>query len=164
MATQTATAPKSTNKPSVRKSTEKIKEYNFAWEGKDRSGKNLKGEIRAGGANVVQATLRRQGIIVVKVTKKRMKSGGKVNDKDITLFTRQLATMMRSGVPLLQAFEIVAKGTDNPAVAKLFTRLSKTLKQVLHFRTLSESTRCTSTIYFATSWALVKPQVFLMIS
>jgi type IV pilus assembly protein PilC len=125
MATQTATAPKSTNKPSVRKSTEKIKEYNFAWEGKDRSGKNLKGEIRAGGANVVQATLRRQGIIVVKVTKKRMKSGGKVNDKDITLFTRQLATMMRSGVPLLQAFEIVAKGTDNPAVAKLFTEIKQ---------------------------------------
>jgi type IV pilus assembly protein PilC len=125
MATQTATAPKSTSKPSVRKPTEKIKEYNFAWEGKDRSGKNLKGEIRAGGANVVQATLRRQGIIVVKVTKKRMKSGGKVNDKDITLFTRQLATMMRSGVPLLQAFEIVAKGTDNPAVAKLFTEIKQ---------------------------------------
>jgi type IV pilus assembly protein PilC len=125
MATQTATAPKSTSKPSVRKPTEKIKEYNFAWEGKDRSGKNLKGEIRAGGANVVQATLRRQGIIVLKVTKKRMKSGGKVNDKDITLFTRQLATMMRSGVPLLQAFEIVAKGTDNPAVAKLFTEIKQ---------------------------------------
>jgi type IV pilus assembly protein PilC len=125
MATQTATAPKSTSKPSVRKPTAKIKEYNFAWEGKDRAGKNLKGEIRAGGANVVQATLRRQGIIVVKVTKKRMKSGGKVNDKDITLFTRQLATMMRSGVPLLQAFEIVAKGTDNPAVAKLFTEIKQ---------------------------------------
>jgi type IV pilus assembly protein PilC len=125
MATQTATAPKSASKPSVRKSTEKIKEYNFAWEGKDRTGKNIKGEIRAGGANVVQATLRRQGIIVLKVTKKRMKSGGKVTDKDITLFTRQLATMMRSGVPLLQAFEIVCKGTDNPAVAKLFSEIKQ---------------------------------------
>jgi type IV pilus assembly protein PilC len=125
MAIQTATAPKSSSKPSVRKPTEKIKEYNFAWEGKDRSGKTIKGEIRAGGANVVQATLRRQGILVVKVTKKRMKSGGKVSDKDITLFTRQLATMMRSGVPLLQAFEIVAKGTDNPAVAKLFTDIKQ---------------------------------------
>jgi type IV pilus assembly protein PilC len=125
MATQTATAPKSASKPSVRKSTEKIKEYNFAWEGKDRTGKTIKGEIRAGGANVVQATLRRQGIIVLKVTKKRMKSGGKVNDKDITLFTRQLATMMRSGVPLLQAFEIVCKGTDNPAVAKLFSEIKQ---------------------------------------
>jgi type IV pilus assembly protein PilC len=125
MAIQTATAPKSSSKPSVRKSTEKIKEYNFAWEGKDRTGKTIKGEIRAGGANVVQATLRRQGIIVLKVTKKRMKGGGKVNDKDITLFTRQLATMMRSGVPLLQAFDIVAKGTDNPAVAKLFTEIKQ---------------------------------------
>jgi type IV pilus assembly protein PilC len=125
MATQTATAPKSSGKPSIRKPQEKIKEYNFAWEGKDRSGKTIKGEIRAGGANVVQATLRRQGIIVLKVTKKRMKSGGKVNDKDITLFTRQLATMMRSGVPLLQAFDIVAKGTDNPAVAKLFTDIKQ---------------------------------------
>ncbi len=125
MAIQTATAPKSSSKPSVRKPTEKIKEYNFAWEGKDRSGKTIKGEIRAGGANVVQATLRRQGILVVKVTKKRMKSGGKVTDKDITLFTRQLATMMRSGVPLLQAFEIVAKGSDNPAVAKLFTDIKQ---------------------------------------
>jgi type IV pilus assembly protein PilC len=125
MATQTATAPKTTNKPSVRKPVQKIKEYNFAWEGKDRTGKTLKGEIRAGGANVVQATLRRQGISVIKVTKKRMKSGGKVTDKDITLFTRQLATMMRSGVPLLQAFEIVAKGTDNAAVAKLFTEIKQ---------------------------------------
>jgi type IV pilus assembly protein PilC len=125
MAIQTATAPKSGSKPSARKPAEKIKEYNFAWEGKDRSGKTIKGEIRAGGANVVQATLRRQGIIVLKVTKKRMKSGGKVNDKDITLFTRQLATMMRSGVPLLQAFEIVCKGTDNPAVAKLFSEIKQ---------------------------------------
>jgi type IV pilus assembly protein PilC len=125
MATQTATAPKTSNKLPARKSVEKIKEFNFAWEGKDRSGKTLKGEIRAGGANVVQATLRRQGIIVLKVTKKRMKSGGKVNDKDITLFTRQLATMMRSGVPLLQAFDIVCKGTDNPAVAKLFSDIKQ---------------------------------------
>jgi type IV pilus assembly protein PilC len=54
-----------------------------------------------------------------------MKAGGKVTDKDITLFTRQLATMMRSGVPLLQAFDIVAKGTDNPAVAKLFTEIKQ---------------------------------------
>jgi type IV pilus assembly protein PilC len=126
MSTQTATAPKTTSKVAVvRKPVVKVKEFNFAWEGKDRTGKTLKGEIRAGGANVVQATLRRQGISVVKVTKKRMKAGGKVTDKDITLFTRQLATMMRSGVPLLQAFDIVAKGTDNPAVAKLFTEIKQ---------------------------------------
>jgi type IV pilus assembly protein PilC len=121
MSTQTATAPK----PIVKKAPVKVKEFNFAWEGKDRSGKIIKGEIRAGGANVVQSTLRRQGILVTKVTKKRMKSSGKVTDKDITLFTRQLATMMRAGVPLLQAFEIVAKGTDNGAVAKLFTDIKQ---------------------------------------
>jgi type IV pilus assembly protein PilC len=125
MSTQTATAPKSTPKPILKKAPVKVKEFNFAWEGKDRSGKIIKGEIRAGGANVVQSTLRRQGILVTKVTKKRMKSTGKVNDKDITLFTRQLATMMRAGVPLLQAFEIVAKGTDNGAVAKLFTDIKQ---------------------------------------
>ncbi len=62
----------------------------------------------------------RQGITPVKVTKRRAKRGKKVTDKDITLFTRQLATMMKSGVPLLQAFDIVAKGTDNGSVSKLF--------------------------------------------
>ncbi len=121
MATQAVNSSSTGAKPSVKKAVAKVKEYNFAWEGKDRTGKLIKGEMRAGGANVVQSTLRRQGVSVLKVTKKRMKGGGKVKDKDITLFTRQLSTMMRAGVPLLQAFEIVAKGTDNAAVAKLFT-------------------------------------------
>jgi type IV pilus assembly protein PilC len=124
MATQTAPTA-STSKPSVKKSTAKVKEFTFAFEAKDRAGKTIKGEMRAGGANVVQSTLRRQGLSVTKVTKKRMKSSGKVNDKDITLFTRQLATMMRAGVPLLQAFDIVSKGTDNAAVAKLFTEIKQ---------------------------------------
>jgi type IV pilus assembly protein PilC len=125
MATPSAAAPKGGVKPTLKKPVIKVKEFNFAWEGKDRSGKVLKGEMRAGGANVVQSTLRRQGIVVTKTTKKRMKTSGKVNDKDITLFTRQLATMMRAGVPLLQAFDIVAKGTDNGAVAKLFTDIKQ---------------------------------------
>lgn len=98
-----------------------VKEATFRWEGLDRSGKTIRGEMRAGGEAVVSTTLRRQGIKVTKVRKERYKRGGKVNDKDITLFTRQLATMMKAGVPLLQAFDIVAKGTDNAAVAKLFT-------------------------------------------
>jgi type IV pilus assembly protein PilC len=124
MATQAAPIA-SASKPSVKKPTAKVKEFTFAFEAKDRAGKTIKGEMRAGGANVVQSTLRRQGLAVTKVTKKRMKSSGKVNDKDITLFTRQLATMMRAGVPLLQAFDIVAKGTDNAAVAKLFTEIKQ---------------------------------------
>jgi len=97
----------------------KPKEFVFNWEGKDRSGKTLRGEIRAPGQNVVQATLRRQGILVQKIRKQRMRGGGKVTDKDITLFTRQMATMMKAGVPLLQSFDIVGKGASNPAVTKL---------------------------------------------
>lgn len=100
-----------------------VKEYTFAWEGRDRAGKIIKGETRASGPNVVNTTLRRQGINVLSIKKKRMKRGKKIVEKDITMFTRQLATMMRSGVPLLQAFEIVAKGTANPSVAKLFTEI-----------------------------------------
>lgn len=95
----------------------KVKEFNFLWEGKDRTGKTIKGEMRAAGAVVVTSTLRKQGIRVVKITK--AKTGGKITDKDITLFTRQLATMMKSGVPLLQAFDIVGKGHSNRAVGKL---------------------------------------------
>jgi len=98
-----------------------VKEYTYLWEGRDRSGKTVRGEMRAGGPTVVTSTLRRQGIAVVKVRKQSYRRGRKIADKDITLFTRQLATMMRAGVPLLQAFDIVAKGTDNQSVAKLFT-------------------------------------------
>jgi type IV pilus assembly protein PilC len=75
--------------------------------------------MRAGGEALVQATLRRQGVLVTKVKKQSFKRGGKITEKDITLFTRQLATMMKAGVPLLQAFDIVGKGAANQAVAKL---------------------------------------------
>ncbi|OGA37909.1 MAG: type II secretion system protein F [Betaproteobacteria bacterium RIFCSPLOWO2_12_FULL_68_19] len=95
------------------------KDATYLWEGKDKGGKLVRGEMRAGGESVVNATLRRQGILVTKVKKQRLGGGGRVSDKDITLFTRQLATMMKAGVPLLQSFDIVAKGASNPAVAKL---------------------------------------------
>ncbi|MEQ1881157.1 MAG: type II secretion system F family protein [Burkholderiales bacterium] len=98
---------------------EKIKEYTYSWQGKDRSGKSVKGEMRAGGENVVLSALRRQGIKDLKVKRQKIGMGGKVTDKDITLFTRQLATMMKSGVPLLQSFDIVGKGHSNPAVSRL---------------------------------------------
>jgi type IV pilus assembly protein PilC len=101
----------------------KGRDATFAWEGKDKAGKVIRGEMRATGEAVVNATLRRQGILVVKVRKQRARRGGKVTDKDITLFTRQLATMMKAGVPLLQSFEIVSKGASNPAVAKLLTEI-----------------------------------------
>ncbi len=98
---------------------QEIKEFNYSWEGRDKQGKLVKGDMRATGESVVRSTLRRQGIQVVKVKRVRSGSGGKITDKDITLFTRQLATMMKAGVPLLQAFDIVGKGHANPAVAKL---------------------------------------------
>ena len=74
--------------------------YNFVWEGRDRTGKMIKGEVKAGGEAVVTATLRRQGINVVKVKRQRLGSGKKVSEKDVTFFTRQLATMLKAGVPL----------------------------------------------------------------
>lgn len=96
-----------------------VKESAFLWEGRNKDGKTVRGELRAASESVVQTTLRRQGITNTKVKKVRFKSGGKVTDKDIALFTRQLATMMKSGVPLLQAFDIVGRGHSNPAVGKL---------------------------------------------
>jgi len=96
-----------------------IKEFVFEWEGKDRNGKVVRGEVRAGGENQVLATLRRQGVFPTKVKKRRMSSGKKIKPKDIAIFTRQLATMMKAGVPLLQAFDIVGRGNPNPGVTKL---------------------------------------------
>lgn len=96
------------------------KQNTYVWEGKDKKGKIIKGEMRANGESFVKASLRRQGINATKVKKQSaFKNKGKVSDKDVALFTRQLATMMKSGVPLLQAFDIVGKGHSNPAVSKL---------------------------------------------
>lgn len=96
------------------------KEITYLWEGKDKKGKVVKGEMKATSEAFVNSSLRRQGITVTKLKKQSgFASKGKVSEKDITLFTRQLATMMKSGVPLLQSFDIVGKGHSNPAVAKL---------------------------------------------
>jgi type IV pilus assembly protein PilC len=95
------------------------KEAMFEWQGKDRNGKIVRGEMRAMGENQVQASLRRQGILPTKIKKRRMSGGKKITTKDLSIFTRQLATMMKAGVPLLQAFDIVGKGNANPSVAKL---------------------------------------------
>ncbi len=97
----------------------KVKEFTFQWEGKDRAGKIIKGEMRAGGESVVKNTLRRQGINVLRIKKQRFRTGRRITEQDITLFTRQLATMMKSGVPLLTSFDIVAKGHGNPSATKL---------------------------------------------
>jgi type IV pilus assembly protein PilC len=79
--------------------------------------------MKATGEAQVNATLRRQGIRVDEIKKQKLGGGGSISDKDITLFTRQLATMMKSGVPLLQAFDIVGKGHSNAAVARLLMEI-----------------------------------------
>jgi len=95
------------------------KESIFEWQGKDRSGKQVRGESRAGGENQVLAVLRRQGITSIKIKKRRMSAGRAIKPKDMAIFTRQLATMMKAGVPLLQAFDIVGRGNPNPSVTRL---------------------------------------------
>jgi type IV pilus assembly protein PilC len=91
----------------------------FVWEGKNKEGKQVRGEMRAMTETVVQNNLRRQGIRVSKITPQRFKRGKSITEKDLSLFTRQLATMMRAGVPLLQAFDIVGRSHSNPSVGRL---------------------------------------------
>jgi type IV pilus assembly protein PilC len=97
----------------------KIKDFVFEWEGRDRNGKAVRGEMRAGGEAMVSASLRRQGIMITKVRKRRNSGGGSIKQKDIAIFTRQLATMLKAGVPLLQSFDIVSRGSSNPRLTRL---------------------------------------------
>jgi type IV pilus assembly protein PilC len=100
-----------------------IKQSVFTWEGTDRRGKKIKGESRASNPSMVKADLRRQGISPLKVRKKSQllsaSKNKKILPKDIAVFTRQLATMMSAGVPLVQSFEIIGRGHENPAMQQL---------------------------------------------
>lgn len=94
----------------------------FAWEGTDRKGVRVKGELSGQNSALVKAQLRKQGINPTKVRKKStslLSAGKKIKPGDIALFTRQMATMMKAGVPLLQSFDIIAEGFDNPNMRKL---------------------------------------------
>ena len=95
------------------------REMLFDWEGKDKNGKLVRGEMRAGGEAMLNASLRRQGILVTKVKKRRVSGGRAIKQKDIAIFTRQLSTMMRAGVPLIQSFDIVARGSANPRMTRM---------------------------------------------
>lgn len=99
----------------------------FVWEGKDKQGKKTRGEISSVNPALAKAELRRQGISTTKLKKKAKGSsfsiGGGIKPLDIALFTRQMATMMRAGVPLVQAFEIVADGSDKPKVSALIREI-----------------------------------------
>ncbi len=98
----------------------------FTYEGVDRQGKKIKGEASGKGVALVRAELRKQGINAKKVVKKReINLGGKkkIKPMDIAIFTRQMATMMKAGVPLVQAFEIVADGLDNPSMKDVVLKI-----------------------------------------
>ena len=96
-----------------------VKEYIFVWEGFDRNNRQVRGEVRAASETVVTTNLRRQGIRVTRVKKQSFRGGRRVGEKEVTFFTRQLATMLRAGVPLLQAFDIVARGHSNARFSRL---------------------------------------------
>ncbi len=115
-----ATAAVSVNK--------KSKDVLFQWEGKDKTGKIHKGELRASGEAAVSASLRRQGIMVTTVKRRKVSGGKAVKPKDISIFTRQLSTMMKAGVPLVQSFDIVGKGSTNPRLTKLLNDIRSDLE------------------------------------
>jgi type IV pilus assembly protein PilC len=96
-----------------------VRESNFHWEGRDKNGRVVKGDMRAGGESVVAASLRRRGIMATKIKKQSFSRGRKITEKDLALFSRQLSTMLKAGVPLMQAFDIVGKGHANPSMARL---------------------------------------------
>ena len=94
-------------------------EQTYHWQGLDRLQRTTSGEIRADSAPAAKLQLRRQGIQVTSLKKKQLPRSRKISEKDLCMFTRQLATMMKAGVPLLQSFDIVARGHSNPAVTRL---------------------------------------------
>ncbi len=100
----------------------------YTWEGVDKQGKKVKGEMEAASVALVNTSLRRQGINPLKVGKRRgslFQMKKKIKPKDIALFTRQLSTMLISGIPIAQAFDIVGKGHENPSVQKLVSSIKQ---------------------------------------
>ena len=101
----------------------KVKEQTFLWEGVDRTNKPMRGELRAVSETVATTNLRRQGIRVLKIKRQSYRGGSSIKDRDMTFFTRQLATMLRAGVPLLQSFDIIARGHSNARFSRLMLDL-----------------------------------------
>ena len=96
-----------------------VKTFIYNWEGVDKNNRTMRGDMRAASETVVTSTLRRQGIRVTRVKKLSLRGGGHIKDRDITFFTRQLSTMMKAGVPLLQSFDIVARGHSNARFSRI---------------------------------------------
>src|SRR5688572_17730393 len=97
------------------------KDIQFSWEGTDKKGNKLRGRSLAANEQSLRADLRRQGVAPTRIKKQggAFKKGGKVTPEDIAIFSRQLATMLAAGIPLVQAFEIVGNGHDKPSMQKL---------------------------------------------
>jgi len=117
-------ATQSKAKAAAPKKSSGSKAHIFLWQGIDRKGNKTKGEIAGTSLALAKAELRRQGITAQKIKRKPKPlfgdgSSKKITTLDITIFTRQLATMMKAGVPLIQSFDIVADGLENPSMAKL---------------------------------------------
>ncbi|MBT2989868.1 MAG: type II secretion system F family protein [Candidatus Thiodiazotropha sp. (ex Ctena orbiculata)] len=127
-----------------------VKSHLYTWEGTDKKGSRISGESRATDINMVKADLRRQGVMPLKVRKKAtsiLSTKKKITSADVTVFSRQLATMMSAGVPMVQAFDIVGRGHENPSMQELIltikadveggTALADALKKhPLHFEDL----------------------------
>ena len=100
------------------------KEVTYQWEGKNKKGNLVKGEMKAKGEAFVSAVLRREGFSNITVKKQSgFKRPQKITEKDITLLTRQLAVMLKAGVPLLQSFDIIGKGHSNSSVTRLLAEI-----------------------------------------
>jgi type IV pilus assembly protein PilC len=103
----------------IARQRELVREFLYLWEGRDKAGRVVRGEMRAGGESVVAASLRRRGILATRIKKQTLPRGRRISAKDLALFTRQLSTMLRAGVPLMQCFDIVGRGHSNPSMARL---------------------------------------------
>jgi len=100
---------------------ELVREFLYLWEGRDKAGRVVRGEMRAGGESVVAASLRRRGIVATRIKKQTLPRGRRISAKDLALFTRQLSTMLKAGVPLMQCFDIVGRGHSNPSMSRLLS-------------------------------------------
>ncbi|GAA6130974.1 type II secretion system F family protein [Halopseudomonas sabulinigri] len=129
------------NPAAAKKKAKEEKLHPFKWEGKDRKGTKISGEIQGSNAALIKNQLRKQGILVTKINRKSTlfsKRAKAIKPLDIAFFTRQLATMMESGVPIIQAFDIIAEGAENPNLAKLVTEIKT---DVAAGNTLADSLR-----------------------
>lgn len=106
----------------------KVSEKKFTWEGLDKKGQRVKGEMFAASDNVVKLMLRSKGVTPKKIKRELFSSPKAIKDEEVTMFTRQLSTMMKAGVPLLQSFEIVANGHANPSVGKLLNSIKQDIE------------------------------------